>query len=58
MFPKQVQLIFNAQQALQLGQQGDTRFSELVERLMERCSLSKEQVIRNIGQLAQGNTQV
>lgn len=55
MFPPEIQLIFNAGKALQAAEQKDPRFHVLVENLMERCSLSREDVIRNIGQLAQGN---
>lgn len=55
MFPPEIQLLFNARNALQLAEYKDERFDLLVTRLMERCSLSREDVIRNIGQLAQGN---
>jgi hypothetical protein len=58
MFPPEVQLIFNARIALQAAEQGDQRFDLLVTRLMERCSLNRDDVIRKIGQLAQGNTSI
>jgi hypothetical protein len=55
MFPPKLQLLFDARIALQAAEQKDERFDLLVTRLMERCSLDREQVIRNIGELAQGN---
>jgi len=55
MFPPEIELIFNAQKALNAAQQEDPRFNQLVERLMERLSLDKERTIRNIVLLAQGN---
>ena len=58
MFPPHVQLIFNAQEALQAAQLNDPRFDQLVEKLMERTGLDKEQVVRNIITLAQGNTNI
>ena len=58
MFPKQIQIIFNAQTALQAAEQNDPNFEVLVTSLTERCSLNREQVIRNIVQLAQGNTNI
>lgn len=58
MFPKQIQIIFNARDALQAAEQNDPNFEVLVTRLMERCALNREQVIRNIVQLAQGNTNI
>lgn len=54
MFPPEVQLIFNAQTAIQAGQTGDPRFEQLVDKLMERLSLTKEKVIHNIILLANG----
>ena len=57
MFQPEIQLIFNAQTALSAAQQNDPRFEQLVSKLMERCSLDREQVIRNIVQIAQGNLQ-
>jgi hypothetical protein len=58
MFPPEIQLIFNAQAALHAAQANDPRFGQLVEALMERCSLDKDQVLGNIVQLANGNISV
>lgn len=55
MFPPEVQLIFNAQTALQAAQAGDPRFEQLVSALMTRCSIDRERTIRNIVLLAEGN---
>lgn len=58
MFPPEIQTIFNAQNALQAAQANDPRFGQLIEALMQRCSLSKEEVVQNIIQLANGNLNV
>ncbi|CAB4134424.1 hypothetical protein UFOVP273_58 [uncultured Caudovirales phage] len=58
MFPDAVDLIFKAQIALQAAQAGDPRFETLVEKLMERCSLSADQVLNNLIQLSQGNVSI
>lgn len=58
MFPPEIQLIFDARTALSAAEQGDPSFETLVSKLMERCSMNREQVIRNIVQLAQGNIRV
>lgn len=55
MFPPEILIIFNAITALSAAEQGDPRFEVLVERLMEKCFLDREQVIRNIVGLAEGN---
>lgn len=54
MFPPQVQLVFNAQTAIHAGQTGDPKFHELVDKLMERLQLTKEQVMHNTILLANG----
>jgi hypothetical protein len=58
MFPPRVQLIFNAQAALEAGNQQDPRFDVLVAKLEQRLGLTKEQVVRNIIAIAQGNTNI
>lgn len=54
MFPPEIKLIFDARTCLDAAQQGDPRFEELVVQLMARCNLTREQTIRNIIALAQG----
>lgn len=58
MFPPQIQLIFDAQQSLQAAQANDPRFGQLVEALEKRTGLTKEEVVKNIVQLANGNLNV
>jgi hypothetical protein len=58
MFPPEIQLIFNAQEALNAGNMKDPRFDLLVTKLEERTGLDKEQVVRNIIQLAHGNIKI
>jgi len=58
MFPKEIQVIFDAQTALQAAQVNDPRFDQLVEALIERTGLSKEQVVQNIIHLANGNISI
>lgn len=55
MFPKEIQTIFNAQTA---GQQNDPRFEKLLDALVERTGLNKDEVINNIVRLANGDISV
>ena len=58
MFPPEVQLIFNARTALEAGNANDPRFDELLARLEVRTGLNKEQIVKNIISLAQGNIHI
>ncbi len=58
MFSENVQLVFKAQTVLAAAQRKDPRFEQLVASLMERLSITREQVILNIVELAKGNTSI
>lgn len=58
MFPKEIQVIFDARTALDAANQKDPRFDILVERLMWRLSMDKQTVLEKMVQLAQGNIHV
>ena len=58
MIPKEIQIIFDARTALNAAQTNDPRFGQLVEALMQRLSMTKEEVVQNIVQLANGNISV
>ena len=58
MFPPEIQVIFDARTALQAAEAKDPKFDQLVQALIERTGLSKEQLVENIIRLANGDISV
>lgn len=58
MFPPEVQIIFDARAALESAQQNDPKFEQLVQALIERTKLPREEVLSNIVRLANGDLSV